>query len=100
MAGGNDLAKMVPGFEFLQNLMTGAGAAFPGVPGMPGMNQWIAPTLDPAELDKRIQELKTVQFWLQPAARTPPPRSKQRTVRIWQKSTRIWWWGWTSEPRR
>ena len=69
MAGGNDLAKMVPGFEFLQNLMQGAGTAFPGVPGMPGMNQWIAPTLDPAELDKRIQELKTVQFWLEQNAR-------------------------------
>ena len=42
-----DLAKMVPGFEFLQNLMKGAGAAFPGVPGVPGMGQWIAPTLNP-----------------------------------------------------
>ncbi|MFN9104900.1 MAG: PhaM family polyhydroxyalkanoate granule multifunctional regulatory protein, partial [Betaproteobacteria bacterium] len=29
----------------------------------------IAPTLDPAELDKRIQELKTVQFWLEQNAR-------------------------------
>jgi hypothetical protein len=25
----------------------------------------VAPTLDPEELDKRIQELKTVQFWLE-----------------------------------
>ena len=69
MAGATDLAKMVPGFEFLQNLMKGAGAAFPGVPGVPGMGQWIAPTLDPEELDKRIQELKTVQFWLEQNAR-------------------------------
>jgi hypothetical protein len=67
MAAPNDLAKMVPGFEFLQTLMKTAGAALPGLPGLPsvpGMGQWIAPTLDPAELDKRIQELKTVQFWL------------------------------------
>jgi hypothetical protein len=66
MAGAVDLAKMVPGFEFLQSLMKNAGAAIPGVP---GMSQWIAPTLDPAELDKRIQELKTVQFWLEQNAR-------------------------------
>jgi hypothetical protein len=64
MAGAGDLAKMVPGFEFLQTLMKTAGAALPGMPGVPGMSQWIAPTLDPEELDKRIQELKTVQFWL------------------------------------
>ncbi len=67
MTSASDLAKMVPGFEFLQGLMKTAGAALPGVPGlpsMPGMSQWIAPTLDPEELEKRIQELKTVQFWL------------------------------------
>ena len=58
MAGAFDLAKMVPGFDFLQNLMKGAGGA------MPGMGQWIAPTLNPDELAKRIGELKTVQFWL------------------------------------
>jgi hypothetical protein len=63
---------MVPGFEFLQTLMKGAGAALPGMPGMaavPGLSQWIAPTLDPEELAKRIQELKTVQFWLEQNAR-------------------------------
>jgi hypothetical protein len=63
MTGATDLAKLVPGFEFLQNLMKGAGAS------IPGMSQWIAPTLDPEELDKRIQELKTVQFWLEQNAR-------------------------------
>ena len=41
MTGATDLAKLVPGFEFLQNLMKGAGAS------IPGMSQWIAPTLDP-----------------------------------------------------
>jgi len=75
MAGAADLAKMVPGFDFLQTLMKGAGAALPtmpglpGLPGVPGMGQWIAPTLDPEELEKRIQELKTVQFWLEQNAR-------------------------------
>jgi hypothetical protein len=63
MAGATDLAKLVPGFEFLQGLMQNAGAS------LPGMSQWIAPTLNPEELDKRIQELKTVQFWLEQNAR-------------------------------
>ena len=50
------LTKLVPGFEFLQGLVKNAGAA------MPSVGQWIAPTLDPAEIDKRIEELRTVQF--------------------------------------
>jgi len=33
--------------------------------GMPNMASWVAPTLNIEELDKRIQELKTVQFWLE-----------------------------------
>jgi hypothetical protein len=33
------------------------------------MGQWIAPTLNPEELDKRISELKTVQFWLEQNAK-------------------------------
>ena len=36
---------------------------------MPSVGQWIAPTLDPAEIDKRIEELRTVQFWLEQNAR-------------------------------
>ncbi|MBP6898757.1 MAG: hypothetical protein KBC73_01650 [Burkholderiaceae bacterium] len=56
-------AKMVPGFDFLQGLVKNAGAALPGV------GQWVAPTLDPQELDKRIQELRTVQFWLEQNAK-------------------------------
>jgi len=58
-----DFANMVPGFDFLQGLMKNAGAA------LPSMGQWIAPTLDPDELDKRIEELRTVQFWLEQNAR-------------------------------
>lgn len=55
--------SLVPGFDFLQNLVKGAGSA------MPSIGQWVAPTLDPAELTKRIDELKTVQFWLEQNAR-------------------------------
>ncbi|HSB24603.1 MAG TPA: PhaM family polyhydroxyalkanoate granule multifunctional regulatory protein [Burkholderiaceae bacterium] len=62
-ASGAGLTKLVPGFEFLQGLVKNAGAALPNV------GQWIAPTLDPAELDKRIEELRTVQFWLEQNAR-------------------------------
>ena len=59
----NAFAKMVPGFDFLQGLVKNAGAA------LPSMGQWIAPTLDPAELEKRIGELRTVQFWLEQNAK-------------------------------
>ena len=62
-ATGTSLTKLVPGFEFLQGLVKNAGAAIPSV------GQWIAPTLDPAEIDKRIEELRTVQFWLEQNAR-------------------------------
>ena len=54
-----DFSKFVPGFDFLKNL-SGTGAQT----GLPSASAWIAPTLDPDELDKRIQELKTVHFWL------------------------------------
>ena len=56
-------AKMVPGFDFLQGLVKNAGAA------MPGVGQWIAPTMDPEAIEKRIGELRTVQFWLEQNAR-------------------------------
>ena len=59
----NSFAKLVPGFDFLQGLMQNAGQA------VPAMGQWIAPTLNPEELEKRIGELKTVQFWLEQNAR-------------------------------
>jgi hypothetical protein len=55
--------KLVPGFDFLQNLVKSAGSTLPGI------GQWVAPTLDPAEIEKRIEELKTVQFWLEQNAR-------------------------------
>ena len=55
--------KLVPGFDFLQNLVKSAGSTLPGI------GQWVAPTLDPAEIEKRINELRTVQYWLEQNAR-------------------------------
>ncbi|WP_019562056.1 MULTISPECIES: PhaM family polyhydroxyalkanoate granule multifunctional regulatory protein [Caldimonas] len=57
------LGQLVPGFDFLQGLVKNAGTA------LPHFSQWVAPTLNPEELDKRIEELRTVQFWLEQNAR-------------------------------
>ncbi|MEF7617087.1 PhaM family polyhydroxyalkanoate granule multifunctional regulatory protein [Aquincola sp. MAHUQ-54] len=56
-------SALVPGFDFLQDLVKNAGSALPSI------GQWVAPTLDPEELNKRIEELRTVQFWLEQNAR-------------------------------
>ena len=53
--------KFVPGFDFLQNLAKGATQ---NIPQLPNLGNWVAPTLNVEELDKRIDELKAVQFWL------------------------------------
>ena len=60
--------KFVPGFDFLQNLATqaaqAAGNATQKIPQLPNLGNWVAPTLNVEELDRRIDELKAVQFWL------------------------------------
>ena len=57
--------KFVPGFDFLQNLAAqAAGSAADKIPQLPNLGSWVAPTLNVEELDKRIGELKSVQFWL------------------------------------
>ena len=57
--------KLVPGFDFLQNLAKqAAGSATQSIPQLPNLGNWVAPTLNVEELDKRIDELKAVQFWL------------------------------------
>jgi hypothetical protein len=63
MTDPSSFTKLVPGFDFLQSLVKNAGAALPGI------GQWVAPTIDPAEIEKRIEELRTVQFWLEQNAR-------------------------------
>lgn len=62
-----DFSQFVPGFDFLKNLAGGAaaGSGAGSVPGMPSLASWVAPTLSVEEVDKRIQELKTVQYWLE-----------------------------------
>ena len=63
MADATNFSKFVPGFDFLQDLVKNAGSALPSI------GQWVAPTLNPEELEKRIEELRTVQFWLEQNAR-------------------------------
>lgn len=55
-------AKLVPGFDFLQNLAKGAAQ---NIPQLPNLSNWVAPTLNVEELEKRITELKAVHFWLE-----------------------------------
>jgi len=58
--------QFVPGFDFLQNLSKSAAQTQPAAAaGMPGMASWVAPTLNIEDIDKRIQELKSVLFWLE-----------------------------------
>jgi hypothetical protein len=52
-----------PGFEFLEQFVKTTQTA------MPHMGQWVTPTLNPEELQKRIDELRTVQFWLEQNSR-------------------------------
>jgi len=58
--------KFVPGFEFLQNLAKGASS---NIPQLPSLANWVAPTISVEELEKRIEELKSVQFWLEQNSR-------------------------------
>jgi hypothetical protein len=63
------------GLSFFQDWMKAAGSALPNMQaaaqGAAGKaaTPWSLPTLDPEELDKRIQDLRTVQFWLEQNAR-------------------------------
>lgn len=60
-----DFGKLVPGFDFLQNLTKQtAASSTPSPASLPNLGGWVAPTLNVEDLDKRIQELKAVQFWL------------------------------------
>ncbi|MCW5238984.1 PhaM family polyhydroxyalkanoate granule multifunctional regulatory protein [Verminephrobacter eiseniae] len=61
-----DFGKFVPGFDFLQSLAKGASSSMAQ---LPKLSNWVAPTIDAQELDKRIQELKAVQFWLEQNSR-------------------------------
>lgn len=55
--------KFIPGFDFLQNLSkAGQGS---GAGAIPPFGHWVAPTVSVEEIEKRIDELKAVQFWLE-----------------------------------
>jgi hypothetical protein len=58
-------SQFVPGFDFLKGLAGNAASGGGAAGGMPSLSNWVAPTLSVEELDKRIQELKTVQYWLE-----------------------------------
>ena len=58
--------KLVPGFDFLQSLAKGATSS---IPQLPNLSNWVAPTINVEELEKRIEELKAVQFWLEQNSR-------------------------------
>ena len=66
---GSGFGKFVPGFEFLQNLAgQAAGGVVQGlgnsIPQLPNLSHWVAPTVNVEDLEKRIEELKAVHFWL------------------------------------
>ena len=70
--GSNPFASLnVAGLGFFQDWMKAASSALPNLGGNAASAgaAWAMPTLDPQELDKRIQDLKTVQFWLEQNAR-------------------------------
>lgn len=77
-ASGTDAASafggLGAGLSFFQDWMKAAGSALPNLQaaqaaGGKSATPWSLPTLDPEELDKRIQDLKTVQFWLEQNSR-------------------------------
>ncbi|WP_439115526.1 PhaM family polyhydroxyalkanoate granule multifunctional regulatory protein [Hydrogenophaga sp.] len=66
---GSGFGKFVPGFEFLQNLAGQAAGGVAqglgqGIPQLPNLGNWVAPTFSVEDLEKRIEELKAVHFWL------------------------------------
>ena len=60
--------QFIPGYDFLQQLSkTSQSAASTGLP--TSFTNWVAPTVSVEEIDKRIEELKSVQFWLEQNSR-------------------------------
>lgn len=63
-----EFMRFVPGFDFLKNLApptVGGAATGPASTASGAFQQWLAPTMDEGEIQKRIDELKVVQFWLE-----------------------------------
>lgn len=69
MTQASGFGKFVPGFDFLQSLAGQAASGVAqglgqGLPQLPQLSSWVAPTFSVEELEKRIGELKAVHFWL------------------------------------
>lgn len=69
MTQASEFGKFIPGFDFLQNLAgqatSGVAQGFgQGLPSLPQLSSWVAPTFNVEELEKRIGELRAVHFWL------------------------------------
>lgn len=58
--------NFLPNFDFLKTLSQGASNSAPQIP---NMSSWLAPTVSVEDLEKRIAELKAVQFWLEQNSR-------------------------------
>jgi hypothetical protein len=68
----SSFGKFVPGFDFLQNLAKSASSGLGGTSSssaVPNLSQWLVPSLNVEDLEKRIEELKHVQFWLEQNSR-------------------------------
>lgn len=65
-SNGDGFGKFVPGFDFLQNLAKGASQSIPQIP---NLANWVSPSLNVEELEKRIEELRAVHFWLEQNSR-------------------------------
>lgn len=63
---GMGFGKFVPGFDFLQNLAKGASQSIPQIP---NLANWVSPSLSVEEIEKRIEELRAVHFWLEQNSR-------------------------------
>ncbi|MEO0002492.1 MAG: hypothetical protein RLZZ22_184, partial [Pseudomonadota bacterium] len=59
--------QYIPGFDFLQSLARQATGVTPGQSAagvMPSLGHWVAPTFSVEEIEKRIHDLRAVEFWL------------------------------------
>ncbi|MDR2852116.1 MAG: hypothetical protein LBV61_03530 [Burkholderiaceae bacterium] len=61
-----DFSAYIPGFDYLRKLARGqAASSTQTLPGIANLSNWIAPTLSVEEVDKRLREMRAVQFWLE-----------------------------------
>ncbi len=60
--------QYIPGFDFLQTLARQASGVKPDLQPAAGvmssLGHWVAPTFSVEEVDKRIHDLRAVEFWL------------------------------------